>query len=91
MTTFEGKIERINETGGWWFVKLPAEIKQALQPYFVRGNAKVNAAIGKTTWPVTIMAMGGGVWMIPIKAEVRKAESLDAGQTVKITITPRET
>jgi hypothetical protein len=89
MTTFSGTIEHSDAPGGWWYVKLPPEVKRELQPLFTGGSAKVKATVGKTTWPVTIMPMGGGVWMMPLKAEVRVAESLQTGQEILVTIAPR--
>lgn len=90
MKSFTATIQRSDKPGGWWCVVVPSETKKALQPLFVGGNAKVMATVGTTTWPVTIMAMGGGHWMVPLKADIRESEELQTGQEITVTITPRK-
>jgi len=88
--SFKAPLEHINEPGGWWYVRVPAEIHGVVKPLMARGSLRLGVEIGKTQWNATMMPLGGGVSMIPIKAEIRKAESLEEGQRLSVTITPRE-
>ncbi len=52
------------------------------------GSIKVTVAIGSTTWNTSIFPskeLNG--WLLPIKATIRKAERLVAGDTVAVAIT----
>ncbi len=52
------------------------------------GAMKVKASIGESVWDTSIFpdkARGG--WLLPVKAAVRKAEGLVAGDAVQLTIT----
>jgi len=88
--SFKAPLERINGPGGWWYVRVPAEIHEVVKPLMVRGSLRLSVEIGKTQWNATTMPLGGGVSMIPIKVEIRKAERLEEGQQLSVTITPRE-
>ncbi len=52
------------------------------------GAMKVRAAIGDTAWETSIFPdKSSGGWMLPVKAAVRKAEGLVAGDTVQVCVT----
>lgn len=52
------------------------------------GAMKVNARIGDTEWDTSIFPdKGSGGWLLPVKAAVRKANELVAGEQVQVTIT----
>jgi hypothetical protein len=87
--SFTAKLEHIDKPGGWWLVKLPNETHEAIKPLMSHGSLKTEATIGKATWSTTIMPMGGGVWMLPIKADVRTAENLQLGDTINISFEPK--
>jgi hypothetical protein len=49
------------------------------------GALKVRAAIGGSTWETSLFPdKASGGWLLPVKAAVRKAEGLVAGDTVVI-------
>ena len=51
------------------------------------GMIKVTAEIGDTRWSTSIFpAKDSGGWLLPVKASVRKAEALAAGDQVAVTI-----
>lgn len=51
------------------------------------GTIKVAAEIGDTRWNTSIFpAKDSGGWLLPVKAAVRKAEALAAGDQVAVTI-----
>lgn len=52
------------------------------------GSMKVSAKIGQTTWQTSIFpANDVKGWMLPVKAAVRKAERLVAGDQVTVSVT----
>ena len=51
------------------------------------GSMKVRATVGDTDWATSIFPakeMGG--WLLPVKAAVRKAEGLVAGDMVRVVV-----
>ena len=49
------------------------------------GSMKVTATIGSTTWATSIFpAKDVGGWLLPVKASVRKAERITAGDLVTV-------
>jgi Domain of unknown function (DUF1905) len=51
------------------------------------GSIKVTATIGDTSWETSIFpAKDLGGWLLPVKAAVRKAEGLVAGDLVTVSI-----
>ena len=72
----------------WFFVyvdkKQAAEIKKRhgkVRRGF--GSIKVTATIGKTTWRTSIFPdKHSGCYVLPLKAAVRRAEGIDAGDAV---------
>lgn len=51
------------------------------------GSMKVRATVGDTSWETSIFPakeMGG--WLLPVKATVRKAEGLVAGDMVRVVV-----
>lgn len=75
--------------GGWHFVTLPKgpakEIRMLLGGATGRGwgSVRVSATIGSTTWQTSIFPdKKAGSFLFPIKAEVRKAEGIEAGETI---------
>lgn len=51
------------------------------------GSLKVRAAIGDTQWDTSIFPdKASGGWFLPVKAAVRKAEGLVAGDPVTVTV-----
>ena len=52
------------------------------------GSMKVSATIGDTRWETSIFpANAAKGWLLPVKAAVRKAEGLVAGDTVQVSVT----
>jgi Domain of unknown function (DUF1905) len=52
------------------------------------GAMKVQARIGDTDWETSIFPdKSSGGWLLPVKAAVRKAEGLVAGDAVRVTVT----
>lgn len=78
------------ETGAWYFVSLSQEIsvqiKSQPRPKKGWGSVRVKATIGKTTWETSIFPSKEGVYLLPVKASVRKAEDLFENEPVKVSM-----
>lgn len=89
---FEGKLWIYAGNAAWVFVTLPkdmgAEIKELFgfeRPGF--GSIRIKATIADTTWKTSIFPdKKSASYVLPLKAEVKKAASLSVGDTVKITL-----
>ena len=76
--------------GGWHFITLPKgaarEIRLMLGSGVTGrgwGSIRVKATMGGTTWATSIFpSKEAGSYLLPVKAEVRKAEGLEVGQVV---------
>ncbi|MEU4562349.1 DUF1905 domain-containing protein [Actinoplanes sp. NPDC023936] len=76
----------------WTFVSLPVEesdlIRDATEG--VRrgfGSLRVRATVGGSTWTTSIFPGGGeGAYILPIKRQIRTAESIEAGDPAAVTV-----
>jgi Domain of unknown function (DUF1905) len=76
----------------WHFITLPKDISAEIKflaadkksPW---GSLRVSAHIGKTKWSTSLFPDSKhGSYLLPVKAEVRKAEDLKDGTAVTCTI-----
>jgi hypothetical protein len=91
---FSGEIWFWKGPAPWFFVTVPVEQSGDLKAIagFVTygwGMIPVHARIGETEWETSLFPKDGR-YLVPIKANVRKAEHLDAGDTVTIWLEVRE-
>jgi hypothetical protein len=82
---FTGTLEKSPNTGGWTYVVWP----DAARVLGTRGAAKVRGTIDGHPIQTSIMAMGDGKQMLPVKADVRKVIGKEAGDTVEVRILER--
>ena len=80
----------------WHFLTLDGEVAEAIHGLALMrkleggrkpgwGSMKVRATIGDTSWDTSIFpAKEAGGWLLPVKAAVRKAEVLVAGDHVTV-------
>lgn len=89
---FSAKLWIYEGNGAWVFVTLPkpigAEIKELFgneRPGF--GSIKIEAQIGETIWKTSIFPdKKSGSYVLPLKADVRKAAGLKVGDSAKVTL-----
>ena len=77
----------------WFFVTVPAEQSRDLKAIseFVTygwGVIPVHVRIGNTEWQTSLFPKDG-LYLVPIKASVRKAENLEEGDKVTIRLEVR--
>ena len=75
----------------WHFVSLPPEFSERIRglrgPRAAGwGSVRVAATIGETTWRTSIFPAESGVFVLPLKAEVRRAENIGAGDRVAVAV-----
>jgi hypothetical protein len=85
---FSGKIWFWRGPAPWYFVTVPAEQSQELKAIsgFVTygwGVIPVQAQIGNSEWKTSLFPKDG-LYLVPIKASIRKAEELEEGDIVTI-------
>ncbi len=83
----------------WLFLTIEGEAAEAIHALALMrrlengrrrgwGAMKVRAAIGDTSWDTSIFPeKGSGSWLLPVKAAVRKAEGLVAGDDIYLSVT----
>ncbi len=88
--TIRGEIWFWRGPSPFHFVTIPksecAELR-AVAPLVTYGWGviPVVATIGATTWPTSLFPKEGG-YLVPVKASVRKAEKLEIGEEVRVTL-----
>ena len=85
---FNGKIWFWRGPAPWYFATVPAkqcDDLRAISGYVTYGwgMIPVTAQIGKTAWKTSLFPKDGR-YIVPIKASVRKAETLEEGDDVTI-------
>jgi hypothetical protein len=85
---FTGKIFIWKGPAPWFFVTVPEEQSRDLKGVsgFVTygwGVIPVHARIGETEWTTSLFPKDG-LYLVPVKTSVRKAEQLEEGDTVTI-------
>jgi Domain of unknown function (DUF1905) len=83
----------------WHFLTIGGEVADAIHALALMrglesgrrrgwGAMKVRANIGDSEWDTSIFPdKSNGGWLLPVKAAVRKAEGLVAGDSVRVTVT----
>ncbi|TSB02321.1 DUF1905 domain-containing protein [Sphingorhabdus contaminans] len=83
----------------WHFLTIEGEAAEAIHALALMrrlesgrrrgwGAMKVHVTIGETSWDTSIFPdKGSGGWLLPVKAAVRKAEELVAGDEVRVSVT----
>ena len=77
---------------GWHFVTLPKGITKDIDFFFAHakrgwGSLPVEVTLGNTSWKTSIFPDKKiGSYLLPLKAEVRKKESLFEGDSATLTL-----
>ncbi len=91
--TFNAPMWLYQGPGAWHFITVPVEITNQIKSIITGprrgwGSVRVKATIGSTVWATSIFPYKEvSSFILPIKAQVRKAENLSLGDTVFIRIT----
>ena len=76
----------------WTFVTVPAELSDELRigsgPPNGFGSIRVEVRVGGSTWQTSVFPdKESGCYVLPIKAAVRRAEGLAAGDAAEVALT----
>lgn len=75
--------------GGWRFLGIPKKEGVEIREKFGKsakgwGSLPVQVTIGRTSWETSIFPdKQSGSYILPLKAQVRKAERIDDGEVVR--------
>ena len=77
--------------GSWHFVTLPKKDSAVISDLFHVnkrgfGSIKVKVDVGSTSWSTSIFPGENKCYILPLKAQVRKAENIKVGTILKYTI-----
>ena len=90
---FSAPIWLYQGQGTWHFITLPVDVAEQIRHLITGrrrgwGSLRVKATIGSTVWATSIFPYKElDSFILPIKAQVRKAEKLSLGDTVLTRIT----
>jgi hypothetical protein len=94
MVVFEAKlwIWEARRSDSWTFASLPAEASEEIRELAGGrvggfGSLRVRATIGGTSWRTSIFPDGArDCYVLPVKRDVRRAESVRAGDTTTVKV-----
>lgn len=84
--------------GSWHFLTIEGDAGEAISAHEAMrrlelgsgrgfGSVKVEAQIGGTSWKTSVFPSKTLGWILPVKASVRKAEGIVAGDETELTLT----
>jgi hypothetical protein len=83
--SFTAKIWKWPGDMAWYFVHVPRDYFEPIRAKYGKGMIKVSVAVGKTTWDTSLFPhTKDRSFLIAIKAKVRKAEGLMAGDEIEV-------
>lgn len=82
---FTATLQKGANKGAWTYVVMPNSAK-----YFgTRGLVKVNGTVDGHPFRSSLMPLGDGRHMLPVRTEIRRAISKEAGDTVRVRLLRR--
>lgn len=91
--SFSGKIWKTDGKGGWYFMTLPKTLSKKIRKAHKEseegwGRLKTKAQINETSWETAIwFDTKADSFLLPVKSEIRKKESLDIDSKCKVDLT----
>lgn len=88
---FTGVLWRWEAQDAWRFITVPVDLAEAIRltagPPKGFGSVRVEVTVGATTWQTSVFPDATrGAFVLPIKKAVRRAEDLDDGDELTVTL-----
>lgn len=85
------KLQRFDGFGGWHYIAIDTDIASDIKQNYAPvkrgwGSIPVVATIGSSQWETSIFPNKDGTYMLAIKAEIRKNESISVGDLMHISL-----
>ena len=85
LVEFTSELFKTGERGAWTYAVMP----NSAEFFKTKGLVKVRGSIDGLPFESSFMAMGDGVHMLPVKAELRKRIRKEVGDTVNVQVLER--
>ena len=82
---FTAELQKSPHAGGWTYVVWP----ESATYFKTHGAVKVRGTIDSVPFTSSFMAMGGGVHMLPVRADIRSIIKKEKGDTVTVVLLER--
>ena len=89
MVHFNAVIKKFNEQGektGWSFIEISEEIASQIKPNYKKSFRVRGTLDDYTIERTSLLPMGGGTFIIPLKATIRKALGKRKGEVIKASL-----
>jgi hypothetical protein len=89
---FDAEVWLYEGDAPWHFATLPVDVADELRARTAGrrrgfGSIRVQATIGSTTWETSLFPdRKSGSYLLPVKAEIRRREQIEPGDTVTIAL-----
>lgn len=86
------KVFKYPGMAAWYFIGVPKKQSEEIRKRFGPrargwGSLPIQVTIGTTSWKTSIFPdKKSGTYLLPLKADVRRKEAIDDGETVTVTI-----
>ena len=87
--SFDTKLQ-MDKDGTWFYVHVPAELRTKYKAWEHRGIIHVTTTIGSTSWDGSMLPWADGSAQISVNKAVRTKEGLALGDTVHVSVVPRD-
>ena len=88
---FESEIWEAEAMAAWAFVTVPPEVDEEIRlfsgPPRGFGSVRVEVMLGDSTWRTSVFPDKARGFVLPLKKAVRRAESLEIGDSIRLRLT----
>ncbi len=84
----KGKLFKWQGEAAWYFIRIDQKTSEKIKDNFGMmargwGSLPVDATVGKSRWKTSIFP-DKGTYLLPVKAQIRKAEEIGDGDSVNL-------